>query len=116
MELRAVTVRLEHLAHGLLEPLDERVAERVTEPRVRDDGGAIEEARGANTLRAVDDLRREHEVAGLDLLAEGPYRGEREDRAHAEGLECRDVCADWNRGWGDRVAVTVPCEEGDLSA
>lgn len=104
----------EHRAHARLEPADEARREGVAERGVRDDARALEEARGAHALGAVDDLRREHKVARGDGLAQRADRGEREHRAHAEGLERGDVRAGGHGGGREGVSDAVPREEGDL--
>ena len=68
---------------GVFEPPNEPTAKRIAERSVRDDGRAFEEARGAHALRAIDDLRRQRERAGRDVLAQGADRAEGDDGAHA---------------------------------
>ena len=82
---------------------------------MRDDA-PVEEARWAHSLGAVDDLRREHDVPGADLLAEGADGAEREDRAHAEVFERGDVGADGDSRGGVCVVFAVARDEGDAFA
>ena len=107
---------LDDLARARLEPRDELAGEGVAERGMRDDGRALEEARGAHALGAVDDLVGEDEVARGELLAEGADGGEGEDGADAERFEGGDVRARGHGGGRDRVADAVPREEGDLGA
>ena len=56
-----------------------------------DDLRALEEADGADALRAIDDLVRDDVVAGLDFFSEGADGGEGDYHAYTEGLESGDV-------------------------
>lgn len=105
---------LQRNLHALLQEAHELVRKRVAELRVRDDGEAVEEARGAHALRAVDDLRREDEVARPDLLAQGADCREGDDEPDAERLERGDVGARRDRGGRDGVADAVSGDEGDM--
>lgn len=105
---------VERYLHPLLQEAHELVRKGVAELRVRDDGEAVEEARGAHALRAVDDLRREHEVARADFLAQGPDCREGDDEPDAERLERGDVGARRDRGRRDGVANAVSGDEGDV--
>ena len=89
----ALSGSLHDLAYACLEPVDELVGERIPEHGVRDDAGALEETGGTHALRAINDLVRKDEVARGELLAEGSYSGECENRADTEGLESCDIGA-----------------------
>ena len=70
--------------------------ERVPKRRMRNNACALEEADGPHTLRAVDDLRGQREVARGGLLAQRADCAGGDDGGYAEGLEC-DA-----RGWRGR--------------
>ena len=107
---------LEHGVDAALEPAHEAQRERLPERGVRDDAGALEEARGAHALGAVDDLRRKDEVAGRELLLERADGGEREYGPDAERFERCDVGLRRHGGRRDSVSHAVASEEGDFGA
>ena len=75
-------------SHDVREPF----VERIGEGDVADDP-VLEERERADSLRAVDDRIRDHEVAGLYFFAEGADGAERDDGAYADGPEGGDVSA-----------------------
>jgi hypothetical protein len=74
---------------------------------------AAEERVRANTLGAIDDLVRDDEVTGGDLLTEGANGREGDDSLDTDGLESGDVCSNGNfrRRYG--VCWAVARNEGD---
>lgn len=86
-ELHAAALVRQSAGDGALEPPYEPPTERIAESGVRDNGRALEEARGAHALRAIDDLRWKRERARRDILAQGADGAESEEGAHAERFE-----------------------------
>jgi len=77
-------------------------------------GRSLEEARGPDAFRPIDNLGRENEVARCDLFAEGTNCGEGEDRLYTERFESGDVRSGRDIAWGDCMAFSVASEESDL--
>lgn len=78
------------------------------------DQTVLKESRGADTLGAVNDLRGEDKVAGLEFLAEGSDGREGNDGLNTEGLEGGNVgtCGDF--GGGQVVATAVTGQECNM--
>jgi hypothetical protein len=73
----------------------------------------LEECEGPNPLGAVDNGVRDHEVAGLDFLAETAHGAKGDDGAHADGAEGGDVGAGGDLVRGVLVVDAVPGDESD---
>jgi hypothetical protein len=54
---------------------------------------SIKERSSPNTLRSIDDLRRNDEISRLDLLAKRTDGTERNDSFNTEMLQSSDVCS-----------------------
>ena len=99
------------MSDGTLEPLYQPAAEWIAKSSVSDDGRAFEETRGAYALGAVDDLRRQHERAWRDILAEGADGAECKEGAHTEGFERCYVRADGDRRRAESMSLSVTGQE-----
>lgn len=92
--------------------LSDLLIEGVRKPDVSDNP-ALEECERADALGAIDDLVRDDEVAGLDLLLQRADSREGNDAADAEGAEGGDVGAVGDFVRGEGVVGAVAGEEGD---
>ena len=115
MERHPARRRIQRGLYSFLEPPDQPPTHRVAKRCVCHDA-AIKEARRADPLGPVDDLRGEAKVAGADLLAEGADGAEGEDGADAEVFEGGDVGAGGDGGGGEGVVLAVAGDEGDAGA
>ena len=115
-ELHPAALGRQGARDGALEPLHQPAAERIAKSGVRDDGRALEEARGAHALGAIDDLRRQRERAWRDVLAEGADGAECEEGPDAEGFEGCYVRAGGDGRRAEGVSLSVTSEEGDSGA
>lgn len=77
------------------------------------DEAVLEEGEGAVALGAVDDLVRDDEVHGADLLAQGADGGEADDGAHAQRPQGGDVGAGGDLVRRELVVLAVAGQEGD---
>lgn len=75
------------------------------------DQTVLKEGRGADTLGAVNDLRGEDKVTGLEFLTEGSDGREGNDGFNTEGLEGRNVGTCGDLGGGQVVATAVAGQE-----
>lgn len=101
-----------HVRGALLHDLSQALIEGVREADVADDA-TLEEGEGADALGAVDDLVRDDEVHGLDLLLQGADGGEGDDAADADGAQGGDVGAGGHLVRRELVVQAVAGEEGD---
>lgn len=76
------------------------------------DEAILEEGEGAVAFSAVDDLIRDDEVHGADLLAQGADGGEADDGAHAQGAQGSDVGAGGDLVRRELVVLAVAGQEG----
>lgn len=95
-------------SHHLGDTLVERVAKR----HVADDT-PLEERERSDTLGAINDLIRDHKVAGLDLLLQATDGGEGNDGADANGAERGNVGAGRNLMRGNLVMQAMATQESD---
>lgn len=70
----------------------------------------------ADTLRAVDDLRRDHKVLRRDLLAQRANGRESQHSANAQVLQCRDVRRRRDMRRRNRMLQPVAGKERDQRA
>jgi hypothetical protein len=101
-----------HARRALLYHIDDFAIKRVAKRYVTYES-ALEEGKGADSLGAVDDLVRDDEVHGLDLLLQGAHGAEGDHAAHADVAERGDVGAGGNLVRRILVVDTVAGEEGD---
>ena len=95
-------------SHHFGDTLVERVAKR----HVGDDT-PLEERKRSDTLGTINDLVRDHKVAGLDLLLQAADGGEGNDGADANGTERGNVGAGRNLMRGDLVVHAMATEKSD---
>lgn len=76
----------------------------------------LKEGRGADALGAVNDLRRQDKVTGLELFAQGANGRVGNDGLDTEGLERSNVGAGRDLGGGQVVATAVAGQEGNVEA
>jgi hypothetical protein len=105
------TVTLETVA-ALAHHLGNTLIEGVTEGDVSDNA-ALEESPRPYTLGTVNDLVRDDEVAGLDLLLQTADGREGDYATDTDGAQSSDVGAGGNLMRGDLVVRAVAAEEGD---
>jgi hypothetical protein len=94
--------------YDLRNALIERIAKRNVP-----NNASLEECKRSDALGAVNDLVRDDEVAGLDLLLQAADGGEGDDGADADGAEGGDVGAGGDLVRRDLVVCAVAAEEGD---
>jgi hypothetical protein len=115
-EFHSAALFRESLGDMALEPPHEPTAERIAKGGVRNDGRVFKKARGADTFRAIDDLRRQRERARRNILAQGADGAESEEGAHAEGFECGYVRAGGDGRRAECVSLSMSGEESNLGA
>lgn len=101
-----------HVLGAVLDDLGDLGVVGVSEGHVADEP-VLEEGEGAVALGAVDDLVRDDEVHGADLLLQRADGGEADDAAHAEGPQGGDVGARGDLVGRDLVVLAVAGQEGD---
>lgn len=74
----------------------------------------LKEGRGADALGAVNDLRRQDKVAGLELLAQRANGRVGNDGLDTDGLERSNVGTGRDLGGSQVVATAVAGQEGDM--
>lgn len=102
LSLQAVSASPNHLGNALVKG--------ITEGDVADDA-TLEEREGPDTLGAVNDLVRDDEIAGLDLLLQATDSRESDDGADTDGAKGGNVSARGHLMRGDLVVSSVAAKE-----
>ncbi len=104
-----------HLPGSPVEDVGELAADGVRELDVADHA-VSEEGVLAGTAGAVDELVRNHDVPGDDLLLQAPHRRDGDDAGDAELLHAVDVGAVVHLGGGEAVSLAMARQEDHLHA
>ena len=103
LTLKTMPTSPHNLGHALIKRIPERHM---------GDNTTLKEGERANTLRPVNNLGRDDEITGLDLLLQTSDSGEGHDGAHADGAQGGDVGARGDLMRRNLVVHTVAAEEG----
>lgn len=104
LSLQAVSTGPHHLRDTLIKGIAKR---NVT------DYTSLEESERPDTLRPVNDLVWDNEVAGLDLLLQAADGGEGDNGTHTDGAKSGDVGARGDLVGSDLVVQAMSAEKGN---